>query len=59
MFTGTQPMRRCVVCVQKAEIPHMGELQHSAPKAQFVDATDLFDEVRSIKSEEELQNWAQ
>jgi Xaa-Pro dipeptidase len=38
---------------------HIGTLRSSAPAAEFVDATDLFDDVRSSKSEEEIANLRQ
>jgi len=38
---------------------HFQEMQESGPGIEFVDATDLFDDVRAIKSEEEIANLYQ
>jgi Xaa-Pro aminopeptidase len=38
---------------------HVEALRSAAPGATFVDATDLFDEVRAAKSEEEIANLRQ
>ena len=35
---------------------HLEEIRTACPSAELVDATDLFDDVRSIKSEEEIAN---
>ena len=35
---------------------HVDALRSSAPSAEFVDATDLFDDVRAAKSDEEIAN---
>jgi Xaa-Pro aminopeptidase len=36
---------------------HLRELQTVLPHATFVDATDVFDDVRAVKSEEEIANF--
>jgi Xaa-Pro aminopeptidase len=38
---------------------HVEELRAALPEATLVDATDAFDDVRAIKSEEEIANLAQ
>jgi Xaa-Pro aminopeptidase len=38
---------------------HFASMQRALPKARFRDATDLFDDVRAVKSREELDNLAE
>ena len=38
---------------------HVGQFERALPQATFVDATDLFDDVRAIKSAEEIANLEQ
>ena len=38
---------------------HYQEMKDASPEVTFVDATDLFDDVRAIKSEEEIANLYQ
>ena len=40
---------------EAAPAAHVRELERSAPEATFVDAGPLFDDVRAIKSEEEIE----
>jgi len=38
---------------------HIEQMRQASPRATFADATDLFDDVRSLKSQEELDNLAE
>lgn len=38
---------------------HLEQIRKASPRALFTDATDLFDDVRSIKSQEEIDNLAE